>query len=59
MKLTRNERVTVETEAQQRAGGGRRMGGTNIFNFPNSSVDGFKKSQRQVARTARMATEGR
>jgi hypothetical protein len=59
MKLSRNEKVTVETEAQQRAGGGRRVGGTNIFNFPNSSVDGFRKSQRQVARTARQSIEGR
>lgn len=57
MKLSRNEHVSVETEAQQRAGKGRGVGDVH-FHFPNSSVDGFRKSERQVARDTRRAVGG-
>jgi len=58
MKVSRGERISVDTPDQQRdkAAGG--IGNvTQHFHFPGSSPDGFRRSQRQWSRSSRMAMQ--
>lgn len=58
MKLSAGERVTVETPQQQRDAQAGGIGNvTQHFNFPGANPDGFRRSQRQWARGARMAMQ--
>lgn len=58
LKVSRNERVTIETPEQQQAA---QQGGIGmvhqVFNFPGANPDGFRRSQRQVARQTRVGVQ--
>jgi hypothetical protein len=58
MKVSRGERVSITTPQQQRDAAAGGIGAVHqTFNFPGASVDGFKRSSRQWARSARMGMQ--